>query len=82
MVIETLKKIGSLADSIGEKILELIPPKLLESPTSAKILSVLIYALMVYVVLHFATAIRKPIAYIIVILLALLIISIITTFIP
>lgn len=78
MAIETLKKIGDGADIIGEKFLELIPT---QSQTTAKIVSVLVYAFIIYLAVHFAGSLKKPVTYIIIILMALLIISIAATFI-
>lgn len=82
MVVDTVKKIGDFANLVGEKLLELIPNQFLQAPTTSKIVSIIVYVILIYLALHFAESIKKPVAYILVLLFVLLIVSIASTFIP
>jgi len=79
-ILETLRPVGDGINSLSSKILGLIPSHLLESETTAKIVGILIPALIIWGFLHFAGSLKKITKIVIVGLLALLIISVAVTF--
>lgn len=79
-ILDTMKSIGESVSSISNKILSQVPVGFLTSTTTAKIFSVLIFLLVIYLILSFASSMRKPVKYLIVFALILLTISVVMTF--
>ena len=75
-----IRPLGENASTWVGKVLELIPSEFLTSPTTAKIVSLIIYAGGIWLVLHFAGALKKPVKVVLIGLLALLMLSVIATF--
>jgi len=76
---ETLTSLGDQVSGLTGKILDLIPSTLLSSPTTAKIVSLIIYLGVIMVILKFAGSISKVMRWIIIGLFVLLIISVLAT---
>ncbi|MEK6885049.1 MAG: hypothetical protein AABY22_35785 [Nanoarchaeota archaeon] len=82
-VLTVLDKIGDFVSSITEKILSFIQDMgLITSPATAKIITILIVALIAYLILHFVSSLKTPVRVIIYILTGLLIISVLISFFP
>jgi len=79
---EILNQIGNFVSGISQDFLDYIAGLgYLTSPTTAKLTSILVILGLVYLVLHFVTAIKKPIKWGIIIIAGLLVISVLSTFI-
>jgi len=79
-IVETLKPIGDFVSSLTKKVLELIPSELIASETTSRIITIFIYVGIIWALLKFAGSLSKAVKVVLIGLLALLIISVISTF--
>ena len=73
---DIFKDIGEALSGVTQKVLELIPVEFLSSVTTAKIVSILVPLLVILGILKFGNLLSKPIKWVIVVLLVLLILSV------
>ncbi len=76
---DILKGVGGSLSGVTQKVLGFIPTEFLSSDTAAKIFSILITLLIILGILKFGNLLSKPIKWVIVCLLILLILSVIFT---
>ena len=79
-IMDTLKPIGDWVTGLTQGILKLVPTEFLSEPTTARIITLLINATIIYLVFKFAGSLSKLAKVGIFVLLGLLGLSILATF--
>lgn len=83
MPIEYFKDVGNYVSGLTSKFIDFLSEMGYVTPSlTSKIVSLLIIIGAIYVIVHFVTAMKKPLKWIILGLLGLLGLSILSTFIP
>ena len=77
---DILRTIGNTITDLSQKVLSIIPPEIISSTITARLFSLLAILGIAYLIIHFVSGMKPIVKYLIIIVSALLVISIIFSF--